>query len=80
MTEGGSLEEFLGIKVNSLSDGAYKLTQEGLIDKIFKATGMDNCHPAVAPTSGPKPLGPDPYYKDIQLQDKWSYASVVGMM
>eukprot|EP00957_Ditylum_brightwellii_P054587 4136138-Ditylum_brightwellii.AAC.1 len=76
MIEGGSVEEFLGIKVKSLGDGAYKLTQEGLVDKILKATGMDNCNPVVAPISGPKPLGPDPHGKDIQLQDKWSYASV----
>eukprot|EP00957_Ditylum_brightwellii_P010418 788061-Ditylum_brightwellii.AAC.1 len=69
MTEGGSMKEFLGSKANSLGDGAYKLTQEGLIDKILKATGMENCNPAVAPTSGPKPLGPDPHSKDIQLQD-----------
>eukprot|EP00957_Ditylum_brightwellii_P185830 14148579-Ditylum_brightwellii.AAC.1 len=70
------MEEFLGIKVNSLGDGTYKLTQEGLIDKILKATGIENCNPAVAPTSGPKPLGPYPHGKGIQLQDKWSYASV----
>eukprot|EP00957_Ditylum_brightwellii_P088456 6737061-Ditylum_brightwellii.AAC.1 len=80
MTEGGSVEKFLGIKVNSLGDGAYKLTQEGLIDKILKTTRMENCNPAVTPTSGPKPLGPDPYSKDVQLQDRWSYALVVGMM
>eukprot|EP00957_Ditylum_brightwellii_P100886 7689005-Ditylum_brightwellii.AAC.1 len=66
MTEGGSVEEFLGIKVNSLGDVTYKLTQEGLIDKILKATGMKNCNQTVAPTSGPKPLGPDPHGKDIQ--------------
>eukprot|EP00957_Ditylum_brightwellii_P042099 3188438-Ditylum_brightwellii.AAC.1 len=41
---------------------------------------MENCNPAIAPTSGPKPLGPDPHSKDIQLQDKWSNTSVVGMM
>eukprot|EP00957_Ditylum_brightwellii_P139569 10636819-Ditylum_brightwellii.AAC.1 len=32
---------------------------------------MENCNPTVAPTSGPKPLGPDPHNK---------YSSVVGMM
>eukprot|EP00957_Ditylum_brightwellii_P114483 8729075-Ditylum_brightwellii.AAC.1 len=64
------MEEFLGIKVDSLGDGAYKLTQEGLIDKILQATRMKNCNPAVAPTSGTKPLGPDPHSKDVQLQDK----------
>ena len=80
MTEGGLVEEFLGIKVNSLGNGSYKLTQEGLIDKILKTTDMENCNSAVALTSGPKPLGPDPQGKGVQLQDQWSYASVVGMM
>eukprot|EP00957_Ditylum_brightwellii_P109648 8363013-Ditylum_brightwellii.AAC.1 len=42
--------------------------------------GMENCNLAVAPTSGPTPLGPDPHGKGVQLQDKWSCASVVGMM
>eukprot|EP00957_Ditylum_brightwellii_P080340 6110498-Ditylum_brightwellii.AAC.1 len=41
---------------------------------------MKNCKPAVAPTSGPKPLGPDLHGKDVQLQDRWNYAPVVGMM
>eukprot|EP00957_Ditylum_brightwellii_P008641 655803-Ditylum_brightwellii.AAC.1 len=76
MTERGSVEEFLDIKINTLSDGSYKLTQEGLIDKTMKTTNMENCNPAVAPTSGPKPLGPDRHDKDVQLQDKWSYASM----
>eukprot|EP00957_Ditylum_brightwellii_P016909 1275386-Ditylum_brightwellii.AAC.1 len=70
MTEGGSTDGFLGIKVNSLGDGAYKLIQGGLIDKILKATWMENCNPAVAPTSGPKALCPDPHGKGVQLQDK----------
>eukprot|EP00957_Ditylum_brightwellii_P048185 3657525-Ditylum_brightwellii.AAC.1 len=70
------MEEFLGIKVDSLGDGAYELTQEGLIDKILKVAKMENCNPAVAPTFGPKPLDPDPHGKGVQLQDKWSYASV----
>eukprot|EP00957_Ditylum_brightwellii_P200657 15296772-Ditylum_brightwellii.AAC.1 len=42
--------------------------------------GMKNCNPSVALTFGPKPLGPDPHSKGFQLQDKWSYASMVGMM
>eukprot|EP00957_Ditylum_brightwellii_P200566 15290188-Ditylum_brightwellii.AAC.1 len=42
--------------------------------------GMENCNSTVAPTSGPIPLGPDPHDKGVQLHDKWSYASVVGMM
>eukprot|EP00957_Ditylum_brightwellii_P154106 11728376-Ditylum_brightwellii.AAC.1 len=41
---------------------------------------VENCNPTVALASGPKTLGPDPHGKDIQLQDKWSYASVVNMM
>eukprot|EP00957_Ditylum_brightwellii_P000621 48476-Ditylum_brightwellii.AAC.1 len=80
MAEGDSVEEFLGIKVNYLGGGTYKLTQGGLINKTLKTMNMENCNPAVAPTSGPKPLGPDPHCKDVQLQYKWSYASVIRMM
>ena len=80
MTEGGTVEEFLGIKVSPIGNGAYKLTQEGLINKILKTTSMENCNPAKTPTSGPKPLGPDPLGTTVQFQNKWGYASVVGMM
>eukprot|EP00957_Ditylum_brightwellii_P022158 1672143-Ditylum_brightwellii.AAC.1 len=41
---------------------------------------MKNCSPTVAPTSVPKSLGPDLHGKDVQLHDKWSYSSMVGMM
>eukprot|EP00957_Ditylum_brightwellii_P071091 5403503-Ditylum_brightwellii.AAC.1 len=41
---------------------------------------MDNCNQAVASTSGSKSLGPDPHGKGVQLQNKWSYVSVVAMM
>ena len=80
MTEGGSVEEFLGIKITPNSDDGFKLTQTGLIDKILLTTGMQDCNPATSPTSGPGPLGSDNHGKDATLQDRWSYASVVGMM
>eukprot|EP00957_Ditylum_brightwellii_P073988 5622717-Ditylum_brightwellii.AAC.2 len=41
---------------------------------------MENCNPALAPSFGSQPLGPNPHGKDVQLQYKWSYASMVGMM
>eukprot|EP00957_Ditylum_brightwellii_P054488 4129001-Ditylum_brightwellii.AAC.1 len=61
-------------------DGGYKLIQIGLIKKILSTTGMLDCNPTVAPTAAPGPLGPNPYGKEVQQQELWNYASVVGML
>eukprot|EP00957_Ditylum_brightwellii_P135629 10342213-Ditylum_brightwellii.AAC.1 len=34
----------------------------------------------MVPTSSSIPLGPDPHGKETQLQHKWNYVSVVGML
>ena len=68
MTKGGTVEEFLGIQVDPTSDGGFKLTQTGLIEKVLTTVGMQDCNPAVTPTSSPVPLGPDPQGKATQYQ------------
>ena len=65
MTEGGTVEDFLGIQVDPTSDGGFKFTQPGLIEKSLTIVGIQDCNPAVAPTSSPVPLGPDPLGKAI---------------
>jgi len=55
-----------------------KLTQPGLIQKILKATGMEHCNPRKTPTNTSRPLGTDKDGKPPR--ERWSYASVVGMM
>ena len=60
MTEGGTVEDFLGIQVNPTTDGGFKLTQKGLIEKVLIMVGLQDCNPAVAPTFSPVCLGPNP--------------------
>ena len=76
----GSVKEFLGIEVKSHGKGGYKLTQTGLIDKILATTGMSDCNGKPTPTNTDKPLGTDANGKPARYKDKWSYASVVGML
>jgi len=44
-----SFQEYLGIKVSKIPDGRLEMTQSGLIQKIFKATGMEDCNPNWTP-------------------------------
>ena len=76
LTKEGSFEEFLGIKFEQ-TDGKIKLTQRGLIDKIARTTGLENCRPNRMPQSVTA-LGSDPDGKP--MQEDWSYPSVVGML
>jgi len=80
MSDEGTVSEYLGINITKTSDGGYRLTQPGLAQKILEATGMTQCSPTICPTSSDKPLGSDPKGLDVKYQDKWQYASVVGML
>jgi Reverse transcriptase (RNA-dependent DNA polymerase) len=78
LTEEGTFTEFLGIKfAKNEKDGTIELTQQGLIDKIITAAGMENCHPNHTPASL-TPLGSDP--EGAPMDEKWSYSSVIGML
>ena len=53
------------------------MTQEGLIQKILDATGMQDCNPNRTPTTK-EALGTD---EDGEpMEDSWNYRSVIGMM
>ena len=80
MSDEGTVTEYLGINIKKLEDGGYRLTQPGLAQKVLEATGMTKCSPAITPNSSDKPLGSDKNGPDCKLQDKWQYASVVGML
>eukprot|EP00957_Ditylum_brightwellii_P020482 1543972-Ditylum_brightwellii.AAC.1 len=75
MTEGGTVEEFLGIQVDPTNSGGFKLTQKGLIKKVLSTVGLQDCNPVVAPTASPVPLGPDPQGKGPQYEHLWNYSS-----
>lgn len=76
----GQVSAFLGIDIaHDKKTNRYKLTQTGLIDKVLKATGMTDCNGKPTPCrSDAKPLGSDA--DGPSAKEKWSYASVVGML
>ena len=67
---------FLGIEIHMEGD-QIKMVQPGLIEKVLKAVGMEECNVKHTP-AGPNPLGTnadgEPFNED------WEYSSVVGMM
>jgi hypothetical protein len=68
---------FLGILLEKQPDGSIELKQTGLIDRIIKVMGLEDS--LVKPTPAlPEPLGKEE--KGAKACEKWSYASVVGMM
>lgn len=78
LTREGSFSEFLGIKfVRDDENNTINATQPGLIQKIIKATGMEDCNPNRTPALTTA-LGIDP---DGELMSEdWSYPSIVGML
>jgi hypothetical protein len=76
LTREGDFSEFLGIKMTKRDDGSIELTQTGLIDKILKATDMEDCKPNILPATAP--LGSDP--DGPPMEENWSYPSIIGML
>ena len=77
MTVEADVMAFLGIQFKCLSGGEIKMQQIGLIKRVLKATGLQDCNPDKMPTSQ-KPLGTDKNCPEFAEQ--WSYSSVVGML
>ena len=64
--------------MTELPDGRFKFTQPGLIQKVLKATNMEEVNSKPTPTNVEAPLGTD---KNGKPPDgNWEYASVVGML
>ena len=76
LTREGDFSEFLGIKLQKRGDGSIVLNQRGLIDKILKATCLEDCKPNTLPAS--TPLGSDP--DGPPMSESWSYPSIIGML
>ena len=68
---------FLGILMKKQNDGSIELLQTGLIDRILKVTGLEDSSLKWTPAET-TPLGKDP--NGSMCVERWSYASVVGMM
>ena len=70
LTIEGTFTEYLGIQYNKIDEHAIEMNQQGLIDKILKATGMENCNPNKIPAAK-SALGADP--DGSPMKDKWNY-------
>ena len=73
----GTFEDYLGIRFTTLPNGSIHMTQSGLIQKIIKATGMEQCNLNKVPAHKSQ-LG-----KDVDgepMNDDFNYRSVVGML
>ena len=77
MTVEGDVTAFLGIQFKHLSGGEIEMQQIGHIERVLKATGLQDCNPDKTPTSQ-KPLGTDK--NGPEFVEQWSYSSVVGML
>ena len=69
----------MGIEIIKDKKGnAISLRQSGLVDRIIRATGMENANAVKTPATTVG-LGADVGGKE-QRNEEWSYASVVGML
>ena len=79
LTDEGKIQDFLGIRFDGSKPKQFTLTQTGLIEKVLRTTGVQDCNGSKesAPASQ-TPLGSD---KDgLPFDEKWDYASVIGML
>jgi hypothetical protein len=78
LTREGDLSAYLGIQITkSPLDGSLTLTQEGLIQRVLAATGLQHSNPSSTPANK-ETLGTD---SDGPIaQEAWNYRSVVGML
>ena len=77
MTVEGDVMAFLGIQFKHLSGGEIKMQQIGLVERVLKVTGLQDCSPDKTPTSQ-NPLGTDK--NGLEFAEQWSYSLVVGML
>jgi hypothetical protein len=67
---------FLGILMEKTESG-IEMKQTGLIDRIIKATGLENANSVSTPALT-KPVGADE--DGPPCEESWSYSSVIGML
>jgi hypothetical protein len=73
----GEVGDFLGIRITKQADGTFYLTQTGLMEKVLKAAGLQDCNRCLTPAST-TPVGSD--VDGAPFIEYWEYASIVGML
>ena len=79
ITDEGTMENYLGIQIDHLKDGTFKLSQPFLIDRIIETIpGMKDAKIAKTPAATDVVLTKD--LSGIERTDQWNYRSVIGML
>jgi hypothetical protein len=73
----GEVGDFLGIRIEKQKGNSFPLTQTGLIEKVIKAGGMEDCNKVATPAET-SPVGDD--LDGLPFSESWEYASFVGMI
>jgi hypothetical protein len=50
MRDEGEVGDFLGIRIEKQKGGHFLFTQTGLIEKVIKAGGMEDCNKVATPS------------------------------
>ena len=78
--EGSGLSAFLGIQINR-TEGSIELSQPGLIDKVIRYTGMQDCNTGEKTPASVTPLHTDsdgaPW---VDANKNWEYAAALRML
>jgi hypothetical protein len=69
--------DFLVIRIEKQKGNSFLLTQTGLIEKVIKVGGMEDCN-KVAALAETYPVGSD--LDGLTFNETWEYASRVGML
>jgi Reverse transcriptase (RNA-dependent DNA polymerase) len=79
ITDEGTLNDYLGVKVEKLPNGAIKLSQPAIIQQILDDLGFND-----KTTTKPTPAASTVFlHRDVHGQDhdeKWHYRSVIGKL
>ena len=73
----GEVGDFLGIRIEKSANKSFTLTQTGLINKVLKASGMEDSNTC------PTPAAPTPLHIDNDgdpFDESWEYPEIVGML
>jgi hypothetical protein len=73
----GEVGNFLGIIIEKQKRNSFILTQTGLIEKVIKARGMEECNKVATPAETSS-VGAD--LDGLPCSETWEYASIVGML
>jgi hypothetical protein len=79
LTDEGTLNDYLGVKVEHLADGAIKLSQPHLIQQIIDDMGFKNSTVA-KPTPAASTIKLSRDVHGESMQEDWHYRSIIGKL